>query len=206
MFRAYNLTSEKSYDFSALSLKKKIHVLWLTLLYSYFFARLYAFLRYGMLFNQHHFEVRDSGKKGEGLFATKDIRKGKLVFVARGPVEFGHFEGNDCYQYPDWYMVNDNVWIDIQYPYVKVNHSCNPNLGIDRVRCFVSLRDIEKNEELAFDYSITDNEEDWQMDCFCGEHDCRKKIGAIQHVPSKYLSKSMPYIPKYFKRQVTHRL
>lgn len=202
MQKTYSFKSPKSFAFSDLPFLKKVKVLLLIGLHSYFLSRIYAFVKYGYLFEKVKWEVKSTQKKGEGLFITESVPKGTLVFVARGPVAFGHFEEQDCYLYPDWYMVENDIWIDIQYPYIKLNHSCEPNLGIDTSRCFVALRDITKGEELTFDYSITDNEEDWQMECYCGADSCRRTVRSIQHTPSDSLMKSFPYLPGHFKKHI----
>lgn len=165
-------------------------------------ARLKALINHGYVWERVSWEIRDADVKGEGMFLTEPVQAGSVVFIARGPVEFGHFEESDCYLYPDWYSVGRDIWIDIQYPYIKINHSCNPNLGIDGVRCFVALRDIQAGEELTFDYSITDDEEDWVMHCSCKETACRNEVRAIQHTPVAALKQSLPYIPPYFRRKI----
>lgn len=198
------LTSPSSFSFKQLPLLAKVRTGSKMIRYSYLMARLYALFRYGHLAERTRWEVRPADPKGEGLFATISISKGSLLFVATGPVEFGHFEGQDCYTFPDWYMVNHDIWIDIQKPYIKINHSCEPNVGIDGSRCFVAIRDIAPEEELTFDYSITDDESDWEMTCLCGSTHCRKTVRAIQNTPEEDLLRSYPYIPTYFKNLYTH--
>lgn len=169
--------------------------------YNYYLVLIIAFFKFGKINKEKNFAVVKMGKKGEGLVSKNIIRKGQLAFVATGRVRHAIFKGDDCYLYPDWYMVDDGTWIDITYPYVKTNHSCDPNLGILMGRCFVALRDISAGEELTFDYSLTDDEEIWYMAkgrCLCDSSDCRETIGAIQTLPIAYYNKSYPYISKYF--------
>ena len=49
---------------------------------------------------------------------------------------------------------------------MHLNHSCEPNWGVQGQVVFVALRDIEKNEELTFDYAMTDDEP-YEMECRC---------------------------------------
>ena len=58
---------------------------------------------------------------------------------------------------------------------MHLNHSCEPNLGVQGQVVFVALRDIEKNEELTFDYAMTDDEP-YEMECRCPAPGCRKVI------------------------------
>ncbi|MBY0309863.1 SET domain-containing protein [Patescibacteria group bacterium] len=148
-----------------------------------------------------HLYVQELGIKGKGLFTSAAFKKGELVFIAPGTTRVAHFEGNDCYLYPDWYGVDEHTWIDITYPFVKINHSCSPNTGIFSSRCFVALRDIEAGEEVTFDYSTSDDESDWVMGptaCACEAQHCRVHIGPIQTLPQPYIDQVYPYIPNYF--------
>ena len=43
---------------------------------------------------------------------------------------------------------------------MHLNHSCEPNLGLQGQVVYVSLRDIEADEELTFDYAMNDDEPD----------------------------------------------
>ena len=47
-----------------------------------------------------------------------------------------------------------------------LDHSCEPNFGLQGQVVFLSLRDIVADEELTFDYAMTDNEP-YEMKCQC---------------------------------------
>jgi uncharacterized protein len=169
---------------------------------SYYAALIKAFFKYRKIGNDTFFTVQGVSGKGDGLFTTKERRAGELVFIATGPTVIAHFTGDDCYKYPDWYAVDKDTWIDIQYPFIKINHSCDPNTGIDGHRLFVALRDIKAGDELTFDYSISDDEEEWIMtgNCACGAENCSGSIGPVQSMSEERYKKSYPYIPKYFQK------
>jgi hypothetical protein len=38
------------------------------------------------------------------------------------------------------------------------------------------MRDIEKGEELTYDYSLADSNPNFSINCSCGSRDCRKTI------------------------------
>ncbi len=68
-----------------------------------------------------------------------------------------------------------------------VNHSCNPNLGLWQTggeTYLLSLRDIEVDDELSFDYSTSMVDEPWSMECACGDAICRGTIGNFLDMPS----------------------
>lgn len=169
---------------------------------SYAYAVFFGFVKHGKFGNDKFITVNNAGIKGEGLYTTKKRKCGEVVFIATGPSVYAHFEGDDVYKYPDWYSVEKDIWIDIKYPYVKINHSCDPNTGISGSRCFIALRDIKDGEELTFDYSITDDEPDWKMceQCACGSVGCAQHIGPVWTMSSERYNRSYPFIPKYFQK------
>lgn len=145
--------------------------------------------------------IDDAGAKGLGIFASKPFDAGELVFIINGKIRYVYFADNDCYLYPDWFAIAENTWVDMEEPFVKINHSCEPNVGIDRDRLFVALRNIAPGDEILLDYSTTEDEMQWIMgptECLCQSKDCRKQIGSIHSLSLTYIEKSYPYIPKYF--------
>ncbi len=167
--------------------------------YSYLLARIYAALKFGVFVNGK-IDIKPAGKKGLGIFSATGVKKGGLAFIATGPVHIAHFGGNACYDYPNWYGIDKDTWIDIQDPYMRINHSCKPNLGIDNGRFFVALEDIKVGDELTFDYAISDDELDWELDCYCETELCNGKIGPVQNMSPERYRHSHPFIPKYFQK------
>jgi len=99
---------------------------------------------------------------------------------------------------PNTIGIKKNWWLKPPEPYVYINHSCEPNVGIIGTVTFKALRKIHKDEELFFDYSICE-EGDWEMKCKCGSVNCRKIIGSVKTLPRKTFKKYLPFIPRYFQ-------
>lgn len=59
-----------------------------------------------------------------------------------------------------------------------VNHSCEPNCGMDGAVVLVAMRDIEPGEELTFDYAMCDVAPYSEFDCACRAATCR---GEVRH-------------------------
>ena len=59
--------------------------------------------------------------------------------------------------------------------FLKLNHSCEPNVGFGGNIVLVAMSDIEAGEELSTDYALFDDYEG-SMDCNCGRAACRRRI------------------------------
>jgi len=153
----------------------------------------------GRFRKDHDLYVTDTATKGRGLFTHRAWRKGDIVLIVKGKTRyFQATTPEECYQYPNWFAVNKNTWVDPNAPYVYLNHSCNPSLGIFYGRIFIATRDIAPGEELTFDYSTTEDELDWEMRCHCQEATCRGVIRSVQHLAPHHYERIQAYTPPYF--------
>lgn len=149
-------------------------------------------------------EVRKSKTAvGKGVFACKDFKKGQIVAVAKGKIIKIDPKKEDPVE-GDYIMgIDKNTWIEINDGLIQyLNHSCDPNLGIKGRVTFVALRNIKKDEELNFDYSITEEDLNWEMKNLEPKttKNYRPIIKSIQSLPFNIYKKYLPYIPGYFKR------
>lgn len=67
-----------------------------------------------------------------------------------------------------------------------VNHSCNPNCGLQFFRSRIvltAIRPIRPEEQLTFDYASTQNAYPYRFCCECGSAECRKDIGDFDDLP-----------------------
>jgi len=150
-----------------------------------------------MLSDLYH--IAESKISGTGVFATKNIPKGKIVVIMKGTEYYEVQENKErAMSNPNMVGLGKNLWMDPQPPIVNMNHSCNPNLGMKGRVLFVALRNIKKGEELTFDYSISEDGL-WEIECHCGAVQCRKMIRGIRHLPRHVFNKYLPFIPKYFQ-------
>ena len=60
---------------------------------------------------------------------------------------------------------------------MRVNHSCEPNVGMGGNVLLVSMRDIAAGEELTIDYALFVGDPGFAMECRCGTAACR---GVVQ--------------------------
>ncbi|MEK7461853.1 MAG: SET domain-containing protein-lysine N-methyltransferase [Patescibacteria group bacterium] len=128
--------------------------------------------------------MRKSKISGRGLFANKLIRKGELIIsFEKGKGKFiNSTEADKLYNAGNDHMlqIGDDLFFAAITPEQyenedHINHSCDPNLGIDGNMKFVAMRDIQADEELTFDYAMSESS-DYKMGCHCGSINCRKII------------------------------
>ena len=147
------------------------------------------------------FILKKSEIQGEGIFASRDYKKSDFVVRLQGKkIKWKYNEKKDRDYCANWFGIGKDLWIDPIFPLSKVNHSCDPNIGIKGMVSFYALRDIKAGDELTFDYSTSEEEIDWIMKCKCGSKKCRGKMTSIQFLPKKVFNSYLPYIPTYFQK------
>lgn len=146
--------------------------------------------------------VKNSVVSGKGLYVKKEFKKDELIFTMKGPLlEFYPKNEIESLEFPNIVGLKENLFIDPVEPYEFINHSCEPNVlaGSDGLN-YYALKNIEKNEEIMFDYS-TSEDTLWKMSCSCGSKRCRKIIKSIEFLPKKIFEGYLPYIPEYFRKK-----
>ena len=140
---------------------------------------------------------------GKGIFAKKDIKKGEIIALIKGPIiNHAVVDKKTSSAGPNWIGIGKNKWIDPKVIFNHINHSCDPNAGIKGSKTVVALRNIKKGEEVLIDYSITEEDALWELPrrCKCGSKKCRKIIKSIQFLPKEVFNGYLPYISKYFQQ------
>jgi hypothetical protein len=149
-------------------------------------------------------EKRKIGK-GFSIFSKADLPKDTIILEFHGPI------------------ITDNVFpvsLPDRYHYLQIDreifigpsgdvddyisHSCNPNCGVSIVghRAFLkSIMQIKRGTEITFDYATTanDDKEAWQMECSCGDFNCRKIVSGFQYLDDKTQERYMALgiVPSY---------
>ncbi len=145
--------------------------------------------------------VEKSKIAGKGVFTKEPFKKGEIVFILKGKFKKHHPKNSkESKNGPNWVGVGEDIWIDPIDISQYLNHSCQPNMGIKGRVEFVALHNIKKDEELTFDYSITEMDEFWEFPCNCRSRNCRKILHSIQSLPKPVFKHYLPYIPNYFQK------
>lgn len=146
--------------------------------------------------------VSQTKSTGKGLFAKKDFKKDEVLFVIKGTIRHGAYISGFYSEGPNWVTIAKNTWLSPfdQNPWRYINHSCDPNAGLKGKVTVVAMKNIKKDEQVTIDYSITEDDPYWKMNCRCGEKNCRKVIKSIRYLPLKIFRKYDNYIPNYLKK------
>ena len=129
-----------------------------------------------------HTELRHVNNAiGDGVFATKPIPKGTLVYV-KDPLEIDLSDAAfralphairqiaDKYSYIDERGHRILSWDIAKF----VNHSCEPNTISSGYGFEIAIRDIDAGEEITDEYGLFNLE--WSIECHCGSGTCRGAI------------------------------
>jgi hypothetical protein len=126
--------------------------------------------------------IRGSSIVGRGLFANTTIARGEIVCVKGGHLltkaEFAHYKtvANEAdLQIADDLFLAPVTETEFEDVMMFLNHSCEPNVGIQGQIVFVAMRDIAEGEELTLDYATIDHDAE-PMACRCGAEGCRRLI------------------------------
>jgi hypothetical protein len=163
-----------------------------------------------------NFEIRNSPIAGNGVFAKREFKKGEQICFLIGErisLEEMIKRADEKREEPsDPLQIDFETYIDLDEIPRTFNHSCDPNTYIRNENELVALQDIQKGEELVFDYSTTmyDNiekilkagREIWTCKCNCGSNKCRGIIDQFKTLPREtqkfYLSNK--YAPDFILR------
>jgi hypothetical protein len=121
---------------------------------------------------------------GTGIFCTKAIKSGdyvlspRRILITREQLKEYSNPNNAIQVHPNLYLAPSDFLESC------INHSCAPNAGfrieiikneVKSVDLF-AIDDIPANKEITFDYSSTQLDDDWSMNCLCGAKNCRGLI------------------------------
>lgn len=141
-------------------------------------------------------QIRETGGKGRGVFATGGFAEGEVVIV-----------GKPVFRSPErtWQTVQIDVdaHVRISVPFEFVNHSCDPNCGIKPNRHaaydLVAMRGVEAGEEVTFDYCTTE----WSIvgfdRCDCRSDRCRGIVRGGKFLSLDELERYDGYLAPYYR-------
>ena len=152
-----------------------------------------------------HVSVRDTNL-GKGIFAEKDFTKGELIIHEKGfPLDFqtGHT-----------LQTSHTEHLDVGLPARNLNHSCEPNVGIQSAPVtawprIVAFRNIRRGEELTLDYGMAEYMHyeridpgkgiRWEFACTCNTPTCRGRMGYYSELPQALRDRYRGFVSGYLE-------
>lgn len=146
---------------------------------------------------------------GRGLFAIQKILKDELIIDWQdGPgVIYSTAEAQQCELSGNPYtlqvdvsshLVSVHLVEDCDY----INHSCEPNCGMQGRFALVAMRDIFVGEELTYDYAMTEAADYFRLDCLCGHPSCRGLIKGSDWQQKELRKKYGNYFSQYILKML----
>ena len=153
--------------------------------------------------------IQSSIIAGKGVFTKKNISQGKRICFLEGKIcpleEMIQIVNEGTEELSDPLGIDDELYIDLDELFRTFNHSCEPNTFIKGKNELIALRDIQKGEEITYDYSTTMNENEekikkagrtlWTCTCNCNSPLCRRIIDQFSTLPKE---RQMFYIKNQF--------
>jgi SET domain-containing protein len=146
--------------------------------------------------------IKKTNTKGRGLFATRPIRHGAVIF---------HFEGlrgDDAHTNAESLQIDDDAFLESTMKFDDfLNHSCEPNCFIDFEKLnLVALQNIQKGEELTFNYNTTEYDlvnliEDCSFKCKCGSAACIGEIQGFKFLTLEQQKRVEKYLSPFLKKR-----
>ena len=138
---------------------------------------------------------------GKGLFARKIIKKGENIFHFNGQMGDGNHTNAEALQIDEDKFLESTAKFDD-----FLNHSCDPNCCIDwQTLNLIASKDIQKNEELSFNYNISEynllDGGDFTFKCNCGSKNCIGEIKGFKYLPQEQKEKIQKFISPFLKNK-----
>jgi SET domain-containing protein len=147
-----------------------------------------------------HIHVKDSPIQGKGLFPDIDITRGTVLFEIVGEKIRHEYDPRLAKENPNWIGTGYEEWLTLGPGDIAIflNHSCEPNVIINEKLQLVAMQPVKAHEELLLDYSTTELDPYWQMDCHCGAKSCRHVLKSFQFLPPELQNKYSKYLSPVF--------
>jgi SET domain-containing protein len=153
-------------------------------------------------------EKRWSSIDGRGLFAKTVIAKGEIIVVKGGYVltkeqrdRIGNDLGPSEIQITETLFIGPTTSAEREGGMMHLNHSCEPNVGLQGQIVFVAMRDIAADEELTVDYAMFDDEP-YEMRCHCRRNRCRGLVTGVDWRKPEIQKRYDGYFSWFIQRRI----
>lgn len=142
-------------------------------------------------------------KGGQGVFAVEPISKGEVLAVWGGTVLTGEVRKT----LPATALslqVEENLYLvsSVIGPADYINHCCDPNAGMYGQVGLIAMRAIAPDEEVCYDYAMSDGSPYDEFECACGADICRKQITGNDWRNPQLWRRYAGYFSPYLQRRI----
>lgn len=153
-------------------------------------------------------EIRtDTTIEGRGMFARQPIKKGELIALWGGDVvDRAQYEALHDHQRRQSAQVEENLYLVSSKPGPGdfINHSCDPNAGLDGQIAILAMRAIQPGEEVTIDYAMCDGDPKDSFECLCGSAKCRRVVTGndwmLPELQERYAGHFSPYLERRIRQ------
>lgn len=145
---------------------------------------------------------------GHGVFVAAPIARGELLALFGGSlVDLTQLRGIDGTQHRYSLQVDDELYLVSLTPAAPdyVNHACEPNAGMQGQIGLVALRELTIDEEVCYDYAMSDGSSYDEFPCACGSALCRGFVRGTDwmrpELQQRYAGFFSPYLARRIERQ-----
>ncbi|MFZ2188655.1 MAG: SET domain-containing protein-lysine N-methyltransferase [Candidatus Moraniibacteriota bacterium] len=125
--------------------------------------------------------IRSTKKYGDGVFAVENIEKDEIIAIFGGHILTIDEEEELPEEFRDTGLqISENFVITggkVKEDTDCFNHSCDPNAGFKGQIFLVAIKNIQKGEQVTFDYAMVLHSAKgamtYKLKCLCGSEKCR---------------------------------
>jgi SET domain-containing protein len=151
-------------------------------------------------------EVRTDPKGGYGVFVIAPIARdevltmlgGRIITAAQKELLWNGDTTTLMQVEEDLYLLS----LQEGDPADRVNHSCDPNVGLRGPMTFVAMRDLKPGEEACFDYAMSDGSDYDTFECACGAPHCRGLVTGTDWQRPELWDRYAGYFSPYLQRRI----
>ena len=151
-------------------------------------------------------EARQNNRGGCGVYARESIAKSELISLWGGRIVLTAHLDPALPRFTERVIqVDEGLFLltaEEKESSDCFNHSCNPNLGLSGQIGLVAMREIHPEEELTFDYAMSDGGPYDEFECRCGSPNCRGKITGDDWKLPELWSRYRGYFSPYLARRI----
>lgn len=147
-----------------------------------------------------------------GIFACAPVKKDEVICVFGGQI----MSADDYKKLsPKRAAIVDKYGLGIENGFFLImpfgellegddffNHSCNPNAGFSGQITLIAMKQIQKGEEITFDYAMCESDPNYRIRCRCGIGQCRKEITGNDWKKSSLQKKYMNYFSYPIQKKI----